>query len=99
MIKGEHARLRLIVTGRVQGVFFRVAALEQGRSLGLTGWVRNRGDGAVEIVAEGPPERLRMLMAWAWTGPPGARVEAVAETWLDPSGEYAGFQIRHDRGA
>lgn len=81
------------MTGRVQGVFFRAATKEQAEGLGLNGWVRNRPDGRVEIVAEGDRERLGMLSAWAWQGPPGARVEQVEEAWSEAGAEPAGFRI------
>src|ERR1700692_2360382 len=66
-MRGEHsrARLRMIVGGRVQGVFFRAAAAEQARALGLVGYARNRDDGTVEIVAEGDRHALEILEAWA----------------------------------
>jgi acylphosphatase len=85
----------MIVRGRVQGVFFRRATMVEGRSLGLTGWVRNHHSGEeVEIVAEGPRRNLQMLWAWAHTGPPGARVEDVTEEWSDYRGEFTSFRVR-----
>lgn len=70
-------RRRLFVSGRVQGVAFRHFAVEEGRRLGLRGWVRNRRDGRVEAVAEGAPEQLDTFEAWCRVGPPAARVERV----------------------
>jgi acylphosphatase len=85
----------VIVRGRVQGVFFRRATMDEGRSLGLTGWVRNLASGEeVEIVAEGARPNLQMLWAWAHTGPPGARVEEVTEEWSDYRGEFTSFRVR-----
>jgi acylphosphatase len=85
----------MIVRGRVQGVFFRHATMEEARSLGLTGWVRNLPSGEeVEIVAEGPRRNLQMLWAWAHTGPPGARVHDVTEEWSDHRGEFTSFRVR-----
>lgn len=86
-------RLHLRLSGRVQGVFFRAATVEEARGLGLRGWVRNLPDGRVEIAAEGSRERLAMLRAWAHQGPPGARVEQVEEDWSAARGEPAGFRI------
>jgi acylphosphatase len=85
----------MIVRGRVQGVFFRRATMDEGRSLSLTGWVRNLASGEeVEIVAEGLRRNLQMLWAWTHTGPPGARVEDVTEEWSDDRGEFTSFRVR-----
>lgn len=88
------ARLRLLVHGRVQGVFFRQAAAEEACSLGLRGWVRNLPNGDVEIVAEGPRRELKILAAWANQGPRLARVTGVEEEWSDYRGEEGPFAIR-----
>jgi acylphosphatase len=88
------ARLRLLVHGRVQGVFFRQAAAEEARSLELRGWVRNLPNGDVEIVAEGPRRELKILAAWANQGPRLARVTGVEEEWSDYRGEEEPFAIR-----
>ena len=88
-------RLHLAIRGRVQGVGFRFSAHEESRRLGLTGWVRNTADGAVELVAEGPPDRLRRLLAWAHHGPPGALVSEVDERWHAATGEFTDFTVRH----
>ncbi len=88
------ARLRLLVHGRVQGVFFRQAAAEEARSLGLRGWVRNLPNGDVEIVAEGPRRELKILAAWANQGPRLARVIGVEEERSDYRGEEGPFAIR-----
>lgn len=68
---------RFIVTGRVQGVYFRQSAREQAGRLGLSGWVRNRADGAVEGLASGHPESLQQFKLWLQQGPPAARVDRV----------------------
>jgi len=70
----EAARAQLRIVGRVQGVYFRASACQEGQSLGLAGWVRNCPDGSVEIVAEGTRANLEQLIAWCHRGPPGARV-------------------------
>jgi acylphosphatase len=88
------ARLRLLVHGLVQGVFFRHAAAEEARSLGLRGWVKNLVNGDVEIVAEGPRRELKILAAWAHQGPRLARVTGVEEEWSDYRGEEGPFTIR-----
>jgi acylphosphatase len=94
MPEPDLARLRLLVHGRVQGVFFRQAAAEEARSLGLRGWVRNLPNGDVEIVAEGPRRELKILAAWANQGPRLARVTGVEEEWSDYLGEEGPFAIR-----
>jgi acylphosphatase len=94
MPEPDLARLRMLVHGRVQGVFFRHAAAEEARSLGLRGWVKNLPSGDVEIVAEGPRRELKILAAWANQGPRLARVTGVDEEWWDYSGEEGAFAIR-----
>lgn len=65
------------ITGRVQGVLFRDRTKAKAEELGLTGWVRNRDDGSVEIHAEGSDDALKELEQWCWKGPPAAIVESV----------------------
>jgi acylphosphatase len=86
--------VRLTVTGMVQGVGFRMYAQREARRLGLTGFVRNRPDGAVEIVAEGEPAAVDRLIAWANHGPPVARVERVEVEPGEPAGEFESFDVR-----
>ena len=88
------ARIRLIVKGRVQGVYFRASAVQQARHLGLTGWVMNHDDGSVEVVAEGVSENIKELIAWCRQGPPGARVDEVDVQRQDFRGEFSEFRIR-----
>ncbi|RMD68062.1 MAG: acylphosphatase [Gammaproteobacteria bacterium] len=88
------ACMRCIVSGRVQGVFFRAHTRDEARRLGLKGWVRNLPGGEVEVVACGDENQLEALRAWLWQGPPLARVEDVAcEPALD--GPFEGFHIRY----
>lgn len=68
---------RIRVTGRVQGVWFRGWTVDQARELGLSGWVRNRRDGSVEILADGPAAAIAELIRRCHSGPPAARVERV----------------------
>ena len=88
-------QVHLIVRGRVQGVFFRAATQREARRLGLTGWVRNRPDGSVEIVAEGDEASLRQLCMWAEKGPSAARVDDVSTRWRAYSGDFPDFRITH----
>jgi acylphosphatase len=66
------------VTGRVQGVGFRAAAVRQAHLLRVRGWVRNTDDGAVEVMIQGPHEQVDRMLSWLHVGPPGARVDEVA---------------------
>jgi acylphosphatase len=87
-------RVRVLVAGTVQGVFFRVSAVEEARARGLTGWVRNLPDGAVEVEAQGPPEQVEDLVAWLRVGPPAASVTGVDTTELAPVAGERGFAQR-----
>jgi acylphosphatase len=86
-------QVQLFVRGRVQGVFFRASTQREAKRLGLTGWVKNRSDDAVEALVEGEEEGLRELIAWAGRGPSAARVERVDVRWRSFSGEYSDFRI------
>lgn len=87
-------RLHVVVRGHVQGVGFRWFVVRAAAGLGLDGWVLNRTDRAVELVAEGPTERLDELLAMVREGPPGASVQAVEVTRSPASGGLDGFHIR-----
>ena len=87
------ARARVVVTGRVQGVFFRAETRDRAASLSLTGWVRNNPDGSVEAVFEGDPERVESVVEWMRRGPGLAEVEDVQVDWEDPRGER-GFTVQ-----
>lgn len=90
----NRARLRLIISGRVQGVGFRFAACDQANTLGLGGWVRNLSGGEVEMLAEGRVDDLKILLSWARVGAPSAHVVSVSEEWLEATGEFSAFRIR-----
>jgi acylphosphatase len=87
------ARVNLLVTGKVQGVFFRQSTLQQAQRLSLSGWVRNLPDGSVELEAEGESLALEALVRWAKVGPPGARVDGVQERSLAPTGIDRTFKV------
>ncbi len=89
----EIARRRLLIQGRVQGVFFRDCTRQRARSAGVAGWARNTADGAVEVVLEGPPDAVRQVMAFCESGPRGARVDHVEAHDEQPEG-LEGFEIR-----
>ena len=90
----EPACLHATVEGRVQGVGFRYFVQETADSLELTGWVRNRWDGSVEVWAEGAREKLEKLQAALQRGPRSASVQAVKTDWQTPSGKFHGFYVR-----
>ena len=92
MTGGDNARVHLRIHGQVQGVFFRASTEVEARRLGLTGWVRNCPDGAVEVVAEGPRAQLEHLVAWCRHGPPRAQVDHVEIEWSEATGEFSGFR-------
>jgi acylphosphatase len=85
-------RAHLLVTGYVQGVFYRHTMAGRARSSGLTGWVRNLPDGRVEAVIEGEEEPVHALVEWCRQGPPHATVEGIEVTWEGCSGDFSGFQ-------
>jgi acylphosphatase len=87
------ARARVVIRGRVQGVFFRAETRERARSLGLRGWVRNMPDGTVEAVFEGEHERIESILIWCRRGPALARVDDVEVQWAEPQGDV-GFAAR-----
>jgi acylphosphatase len=95
-MKSEKRRCHVLVSGRVQGVFFRQNTLERARALGLKGWVRNTEDGRVEAVFEGEREKIEKILEWMKIGPPLAEVENLEIKWEDFKGEFEDFEIRYD---
>lgn len=89
-----HKRLEAIVHGYVQGVGFRWSTREVARRLSLLGYVRNRWDRTVEVVAEGPERALRDLLTFLEAGPSAASVNHVDVNWLSSRGEFHGFEVR-----
>jgi acylphosphatase len=86
-------RRRLLVHGRVQGVFFRDSTRQRARREGVAGWARNRADGAVEVVLEGPEWAVDSVAAFIEIGPPQASVDNVEMRSEEPEG-LTGFEIR-----
>lgn len=89
------ARATVFVSGHVQGVFFRGAAVEAATEAGLAGWVRNRVDGRLEAVLEGDKDSIQGVIDWFHNGPPAARVESVEVFWDNATHEFIGFEQRH----
>jgi acylphosphatase len=93
-VGGGRVRAHVLVSGRVQGVWFRGSAVETAERLGVAGWARNLPDGRVEAVFEGPRDAVEAAIAWCHRGPPAARVEGVEVGWEEPAGE-TGFRVRY----
>ena len=89
----ESMRARLVISGRVQGVYFRASARDVAQVQRLSGWVRNRYDGDVEAVVEGEEDAVQAFIAWCHNGPPGAHVSAIQVTVEPYIGEFHGFHI------
>ena len=89
----EPVRRRVLVSGRVQGVWFRESCRDAAVAAGVTGWVRNLADGRVEVVLEGSAPAVDRVAAWCHEGPPRAQVDAVEVSTETPVGE-AGFRVR-----
>ena len=85
--------VQINVRGRVTGVYFRAATQREARRLGISGWVRNRNDASVEILAEGEEDSVKELVSWAHHGPSAARVESVDVRYRSYTGEYPDFRI------
>jgi acylphosphatase len=90
-----HVRLHAIVRGRVQGVSFRYYTLNRARELGLAGYVRNLGDGSVEVVAEGARADLDQLLSFLRSGPRAAFVTDLETNWMQPTGGFSRFEVRY----
>jgi acylphosphatase len=88
------ARLEATVFGLVQGVSFRQFTWQEANRLGLVGWVANRPDDTVAVIAEGDEAALRRLVEWLHHGPPTARVDRVETHWLAATGEFTDFRVR-----
>lgn len=92
----EHTtrRVRVTVSGRVQGVYFRAATREVATDLGLSGWVRNLPEGRVEAVLQGPAAAVDKAVEFCRSGPPTASVEDLELTELEPVDHERGFDVR-----
>ncbi|HSJ58395.1 MAG TPA: acylphosphatase [Anaerolineae bacterium] len=88
-------RLHAVVHGRVHGVSFRYYTRQRARDLGLVGYVRNQADGTVEVVAEGPREKVEQLLAFLRTGQRPAFVTHVETRWPTPTGSLDRFEVRY----
>ncbi|HSA59721.1 MAG TPA: acylphosphatase [bacterium] len=87
------ARVHVLISGRVQGVCFRMYAEEEAQRRGLTGWVRNLPSGQVEALFEGEKTAVEEIVVWCRRGPPAARVDKIDENWEDFHGSFTDFRI------
>lgn len=88
-------KAQVIITGRVQGVFFRGKTRNEAKKYNINGWVRNLADGRVEAVFEGEKENVDKLIDFAGKGPSYAKVRDLDIIWMDYTGEFNDFQIRY----
>lgn len=88
-------RAHALISGRVQGVFFRMETKRAADGFGVYGWVRNLRDGTVEALFEGERDRVDAVLAWCKEGPPYAQVSDVKVEWEDYVGEFSAFKVRY----
>ena len=88
-------RAHVIITGRVQGVCFRMETRRAVEPLAISGWVRNKRDGSVEAVFEGDEADVKAALEWCHKGPPASRVDDVSVSWQDYTGEFTTFSVTY----
>ena len=86
--------VHVIISGRVQGVWFRASTKQKAEQLGLTGWVRNTSDGCVEAVFEGEEDQVKEMIKWCYQGPPLSKVEQVDIKNQSVTNGFEGFIIK-----
>ncbi len=87
-------RIRVMISGDVQGVYFRISTQDKAKELQLTGWVKNIFTNAVEILAEGDREKLSLFTGWLQLGPPNATVDKISIEWEESlDKEFSSFEI------
>lgn len=89
----KNVRVKVLVSGRVQGVFFRQNTKDLAKKFGLKGWVKNLPNGKVEAVVEGKKETVEKLVEWLKKGPSLAKVEDLKIDWQEAKGDFEDFQI------
>ena len=97
IIMENKIRARAIISGRVQGVFFRMETKRAADRIGVFGWVRNLKDGTVEAVFEGGQSQVDAALKWCQQGPPHADVTDVAVARSEYTGDFSGFNITYER--
>ena len=93
MQKDSTVAYHILVKGRVQGVGFRYSTRQAAGRFGVKGWVRNTPDGSVEVVCEGPRDKVEKLLKWLHSGPPGSYVAGIETTHLKPQGVFRSFTV------
>lgn len=92
----DKVRAHVIITGRVQGVFFRMETQRAARGIGgITGWVRNKRDGSVEAVFEGDKAQIDKVLEWCHVGSPNSNVKRVDVEWESYTGEFERFDVTY----
>ncbi|OLS25427.1 MAG: Acylphosphatase [Candidatus Heimdallarchaeota archaeon LC_2] len=91
----EEKRVKLVIFGIVQGVFYRTSAIKEAKMLTIVGWIKNRSDSSVECIAEGTRSNLEKFISWCKNGPPHAKVERIDVEWLEPTNEFTNFEIKY----
>ena len=86
---------QLIISGKVQGVFYRASCQEVAQRLGLAGWARNLSTGQVEVLAQGEKEKIEKLIEWCKKGPPGAKIAKIDTNWQNIKESLSDFEIRY----
>ena len=93
MRNSDMERAHVMVSGQVQGVFFRDSTRQKAQELGLAGWVKNTPEGRVEALFEGPSDRVREMVRWCEEGPQQASVEDVDTDFESATGDLEGFEV------
>ena len=91
----SNVRAHVIISGRVQGVFFRMETLKAAQLYGVFGWARNKADGTVEALFEGDEKSVDLILEWCSKGSPPAIVEKTDVNWEDYTGEFDEFKITY----
>jgi acylphosphatase len=89
------SRVHVVISGRVQGVWFRASTRDKAQQLGLTGWVKNTSEGNVEAVFEGEEKLINEMLDWCHHGPPLSEVKNVEIKKQHPSNDFDDFSIKH----
>jgi acylphosphatase len=93
--QGHYLRAHVIISGYVQGVWFRASTRDEATRIGVAGWVRNLPDGGVEALFEGEKKKVEEIIGWCHKGPSGAQVSNVEISWERYKGEFQNFSIRY----
>ena len=88
-------RAHVMISGRVQGVFFRAYTQRAAQERGISGWVMNTRDGRVEAVLEGEKEKVEDMIRWCHQGSPHSRITEVSVDWEEYSGEFRDFSVKY----